>query len=178
MTTQVPTTLISGPLGGVVPINTPVTVSDVPTVDFELTGSYDRYVLNADGVRPATDGVTLEALVHASGSWVTSASYGSTHSSATGSTSMQVVPGGQVGNTGGETLSGTFFIHLPHDTGVYTLVSVLYALTNATTGGISGSGAGQHFGYLGTDAVDKFRLRMSSGNIASGRFQLYGMATG
>jgi len=152
-----------------------------------LSSTYDTYVIEMQGVQPATDGVIMYMQ--------TSTDNGSTYDSgatdyawnssgtndggtidpegSTGDTKIGLAGeqgSEELGNGTNETLAGNITIYKPSDT-TYTKVNfnLTYLDVAADNNSLTGGGA-----RLSAADVDAVRLYMSSGNIATGNFRLYG----
>ena len=178
--------------GGLVPIKT-VTASNVASVDFVngsggvvLDSTYKAYVVSFENIVPATDGADLVMR--------TSTNAGSSYASSSDDYEYQLVEGlnGSIASRGNST------------TATYILLFI-DASSTATNGGVSGSvridnpsaankitvGVDCHgvnssplpaayigTGYRNTAAdVDAIRFLFDTGNITSGVFTLYGLAS-
>lgn len=152
-----------------------------------LSSTYNTYMISMQGVVPGTDNVALY--------FQTSTDNGSTYDSGAsdyqwnynvwssgvgdneGDTSDSKIAiagqssGEELGTAAGETLSGTIFIFNPSATTYTKFISTgNYHDDTTSISGYTGGG----FRESAAD-VDAVRLYMSSGNIASGTFKLYGM---
>lgn len=180
--------LIGGPRG-LVPIAS-VTASSDATVDFDnvFDGSYDAYLITFSAVVPATDGARLWGRI-GTGATPTYQSGASAYAwcsnyttagSSTGSydaadSQIEIINvSGAIGSASGEAGGGEIYLHAPSNTGAYTYQDHRYfGLTNSANP-YSNSGGGV---YLATTAVTSYRFLMSSGNVASGEFHVYGLET-
>ena len=152
------------------------TASASATIDFSavLDSTYQFYVVELINVIPAADGVAFNSRIQTGGvTWQTGAVY--TTVAGTGYSAMDIINTASVENTaslGG--VCGSVFIFDPSSTSVHTVVfsDVLYfssvdQLPKRLPWGNS---------YAATTAVTGIRFYMSSGNIASGEFRLYGIS--
>ena len=161
-----------------------VSASASATVDVETTfdSTYDAYVIVASGVRPGTTGVKLLCRLKVGGAYDSGANYsyhtadissgGTSYSSVVSTTATSIFINAQdvIVTTAGSTLSFMLRVHNPDESlkksvkwdGVYMTGSDVYPIF----------GAG---GNSSTSALTGVRFLMSSGNIASGEFRLYGI---
>jgi hypothetical protein len=153
------------------------------TFDNEFDSSlYSEYVLKFQGVQPATDNVALRFQLRNS----TPASITDTHRNnllfgrIDGITAIANTPnlgastgwvfGPDVGNASNELTSGS--INIQPITGQWTHMTYLAYLSNQAAQRFMAVGAGA---CEGTTAPAGIKIYMSSGNIARGAFQLYGI---
>jgi hypothetical protein len=153
------------------------------TVDFDnvFSGTYDNYLLVFNSVVPATDGATPNMRIgtgagptyqttnyrYASISFTTAATGQNLSAQA-----QDILFGGfGVGNAGGEGLNGTITIYNPSSTARNKYMT-------STESGMRDTGAtlavAQSLMYESTTAATSIRFLMSSGNITSGTYRLYG----
>ena len=158
------------------------TASSSATIDFVLPSGYYKFVIVFTGLAPATDNV---------GFWMrTSTDGGSTFDSGAGAYSWAhsiaqaasvsyagsnadtelVIKDGSLGNATNETSSGSVSVLNPS---AATYTHVTYEASTMITDGTIRQLAGAGFRASAAD-VDAIRFLMSSGNIASGTFKLYG----
>jgi len=162
------------------------TASGSASITFtDLSSSYSSYIVEMQGVQPATDGVQL---------WLrTSTDNGSNYddggsdyiwsmwtvhdggSDGEGDTSDSKIillgtPGEELGTASGETSSGTLRIFDPSSSN-YTRFCFNGSFTEDSSYHASMHEAGMR---LSTTAVDAIEFSMSAGNIATGNFKLYG----
>lgn len=154
--------------------NSSLNFSSIPT-------SYDQYVLKFTSVVPITNNALLNiqlgnpSIISASYSWslFATASNGGSGAHATNSDSSFPIAFSGVSNTSGIGLSGEITFS--------GLGSANQAMANYHyeyfdgTNSVNESGGGRQAGTAGPFSVIK--LLMSSGNIASGKFSLYGVKT-
>jgi len=160
--------------------------SAVALVDITgLTSTYDTYAYIFADIKVATDGAGPRLrLGDASGidtggsdySWI---DFDQTSSNASGGTnanaSTDEIRAGDVdcGNASGEGMGGMFFIYNPTDTTIQTILS-------GTTVAINNSGYLQVLRFAGRRtsaiAIDRVRFYLNTGNIASGRFTVWGIS--
>jgi len=164
-----------------------VTASNSATVDIETTfdSTYQNYAIVAASVRPVSNGVNLLARqkqggvykvdnyqYHLSVSDCTSSSYTGT---ANGNDTSYRVAGGLSSASGGPEGGASFVMYIPNPSNT-TLRKTVYAtgvLNNSSTGASQMTLAGDNFDL--TSALTGIRFLMSSGNIDSGTFRLYGI---
>ncbi len=165
--------------------------SSSATIDFTtgLNDTYDAYKLIITGVKPATDDVDLWLRVGTAGpTYQTSlyrygassandgaagtSNWNATSGSSIVMTGLAIAAGNGMGNAAGE--SGSFEITFsnPESTDFHDFYwTGAYRRANSTVGaGLVGGGS-----WDSNTAIVAIRLMMSSGNIASGRFTLYGL---
>ncbi len=184
----------SSSVGGLIPIKTVTVSSPVSSVDFVngsggvvLDSTYKAYMVIISGIVPSSDGVDL---------WLrTSTNAGSSYDSGasnyrhgTSAIEAQDTPttllGGdsadgqikitnsrQLGSDTGESFHCVLYIFAPSGT-KYTIAGwdAYYHSSNGVLSTLRGSGS-----RLAAADVDAIRFLMSSGNIASGTFTLYGL---
>ena len=165
------------------------TASASATVDFTAIQNtvYDSYLVVMDSVIPATNAVSLRMRVSNSGVWLAGASdyvtanfrYSSTASGLDGGTTSSLSVSGD-SETIGNTVVGAFAGQIRINNCLQTsndcrwMGQYNYNNSAGTTriSGVNGGGINSAPG-----ARDGFRFFMSSGNIASGTFKLYGLRT-
>lgn len=160
-----------------------VDASASATIDLETTidGTYDSYLIVAKGVVPASNATALWARLKIAGAYDAGASYYyHTSISASGSASYagvvgaalaQIVVGNALSNVATATANFQLCLYTPNSSRSKTFTSVGQYMTTATAlaqANCSGMN-------VGTGAVTGVRFMMSSGNITSGRFDLYGV---
>jgi hypothetical protein len=161
------------------------------SIDFTtgIDSTYDAYVVIASNITPASSGPAMNMRISTDGgsTWKAGAAdyewvytnldandSAVTVRNSAGSSSIELMGGTSgLGNGANDSASATIHIYDPSDgadqmkvnyKGTWeTGLPILYTLT--------GSGM-----YQAATAVDGFRFLMSTGNIASGRFTLYGIA--
>lgn len=162
--------------------------SSSSSLDFttDIGSTYDAYMVVLTNFLPATDGTTFEVLVSLDGGSTyrtTAADYEyAVHSidsnnnaamdgNSVGDTKMSVAIG--IGSATGEGVSGAIEFAAPSSQ--YAKWRWLLSfLNNASPARLEISHGGGVFNGT-TGAVDAFRLKMASGNIASGTAALYGL---
>lgn len=165
------------------------TASNSASIDFtsDITSTYKRYWIRFDNVAIQTDGEDLGLRVSTDGgsSFVSSAgayryslnwrNEGSASGGAGTNTEIRLSDSATgIGNAATESISGDLFVEDPANTASYCLIYGSSAFT--TTNGQPSHG--QFFGYYQTagSAINALRFLMSSGNIVSGTFKLYGVS--
>jgi hypothetical protein len=163
-----------------------ITASTDATIDFEtsIDSTFDEYQIHIVDLVPATDDEELHLRYQIGAAWKS----GSTDYSYNGDISANAlssngaaqillgVPsaGNGVGNASGESLSGVITITNPASTAAFKKAVAVFTYTrSAGDFPMMGTMAGQY--DTDTGAVTGFRLLMSSGNITSGVFRLYGI---
>jgi hypothetical protein len=154
------------------------------TLDTDFTIEFSCYSVREDNIAPATDNVELRAEVEVSGGFQTSSYSNSLQAyaangtelfgSGTSDAAIRLNNSGTagVGNAAGEDYSGELTICNPTNTGGYIRADHKggYRGTTGTLVSVYGHGY-----YGGSGAVTRLKFKMSSGNIASGTFKLYGI---
>ncbi len=170
------------------------TASASSSIDFTssvITSTYDQYAVTMTNIKPATDSVVLWLRFSVSGSFITATDYpeafmainnaaGSAANNAgwANSASAKIsmnsnASSNKLGTATNEQYNGTVFIYNPSDASHFT--TCRGHCVYETDGGLFTTGSmGGH--YIQTSAVDGIRFLMSSGNIASGVFRVYGIA--
>lgn len=163
-----------------------VSESGISSVDFDdvIDATYDTYFLTISGLVPATDNTTAYVRVGTgSGPTYQTTNYnygaymvtdtggtGTGGSSSTSQIHLQVTRG--QGNAAGEGFGGVMYIFQAADTSLRT--SVRFETVQDSADGNAQASWG--FGFWNdTTAVTSIQVFMSSGNIASGEFRLYGL---
>lgn len=169
-----------------------ITASDSATVDFEgIDDTYDIYMVEYDTVIPATDATYLylqvgtgptPTYVSAGGSYkfnnevmssTNTTSYRVSSTSATEIRCMATSVGG-FGTDTGETAHGSIIVYNPANATLFTVTKHFLSFISSSSSNIcTGYGSGL---YNSATAVTALRLYMSTGNITSGTFKLYGKA--
>ena len=161
--------------------------SDDATIDITFTpGDADLFIVEMQGVKPASDGVFFHARTTTDASSFDSgaANYtsqtfgvngtqevGSGPTSAT-SIAMTASPA-DTGSTGEEHLNGTVKIFKPSDTGLWSTIGWdLYLLGSSGTPGYPSVAKGVGYRYSAAD-IDGIQFYFASGNVEVGRFTLY-----
>jgi len=153
------------------------------TIDFTaaIDATYDTYVVKVNYLLPATNATTLWMRLRSGGVFRNSASdYGwatvslGGNGSSNGDSEIEATLSGYLSNTSTKGLSGLFYLSNPSNTTNHKLVygNGSFSATGATIG-YNLSMGGVLIGV--TTAVDGIRFMMDSGNITSGRFDLYGI---
>jgi hypothetical protein len=171
------------PAGGSWVYLSTVTASGSATADIETTfnSTYDMYVIVAENVLMATDGVTLQAGMKIGGTYLTTATYNwwaargtstSPTTASSGSTGdTRIYLQGNMANTAATTSAFTAYIAAPSSTSaIKTMyVSGIASISGGPSAIINASGSNS-----GTAALTGIRFYGSAGNI-SGKFRLYGI---
>ncbi len=183
----------NAPASGWTPIKT-VTASAVATVDFingtggvVLDSTYNAYAIVMTDIVPSVDTEVLwiRTSTNAGSSFDSGASdyqwtatkyenaTAASRGGSSGDTKIQLSQGTGIGNAAGEGLSGVIYLYKPSGTR-YCRFTFDLGLVDGSTSGVQMPGAG--FRKSSAD-VDAIRFLMSSGNITSGIFTLYGLAS-
>jgi len=143
---------------------------------------YDAYVFELSNVVPATDNVDLLLRLSNDGgsTFISSANYewrgtvnSSTASQGTATdTGFRVNNGASIGNDANKGVSGTITLFAPHVAN-FTTAKWDVAVTNTSGGIINTTTSGMYQGAA--EVHDAVRFVMSSGNIASGIINMYGL---
>lgn len=160
------------------------TASNSAQIDFtQISATYSVYRIEVYGVVPATDNVSFLMRTSANGgstydSGGTDYQYGTAYASSGGVASAGGSTGASsiifttaAGNTTGEHLNMTVTL-AGLSTAVYKTVHFQGGLYSATPTYFGFSGAGMR---VSTSAVNAVRFLMSSGNISTGTFKLFGL---
>lgn len=168
-----------------------VTASNSATVDVETTfdSTYDVYVIVANNVLPATDAAVLHSLLKVNGTYQTSnyeylaARIQPTTANVFGSTvstsDTKIIVGDAAAGTTNLALGGNYFtMQVYNPAGTTNRKIINWDGSNIRPDGNSHNlirliGNGVYTG--GTQALTGVRFEMSTGNIASGSFRLYGI---
>lgn len=159
--------------------------SNSATVDITsgFSSTYDQYLITITDIIPQTDDTDLWMRVSQSAVFVAGATdyrwsrmqcsdAGTvTGAGSTGDTKFLVA--NQLGTGTGETYSGRIYILNPAGTAKYKLVHAHSTWFNSAPVIATGDMTGAF--VLNTTAIDGIRFLMSSGNIVSGTFALYGV---
>lgn len=160
------------------------TASNSATVDFTSisNSTYSAYKIFADNITCQTNGTILQMRVSVGGSFQTGSVYGhrqyrwvtggATMSGSNGDTQMNIC-------SGGDTMSNNSFYGNSFELTAYnqaqttTYKRYTWSFTGLCSDQITVSGGGYYLSA--SNAVDGFRFLMSSGNLVSGNFYLYGI---
>jgi len=179
---------LTAPSGDFVYISSATASSSSEITFTGLSGTYDAYMVCMQGVKPATDSVIMymQTSTNNGSSYDSGASDYAWSSSGTndggtidpeGSTGDSKISlageqgSEELGNGTNETVAGNVWIYNPGDT-EYTKFN--FNLTYTDKSNDHNSLTGGHCRLSAAD-VDAIRFYMSSGNIASGNFRLYGL---
>jgi len=181
-------TAVVGGSGALTKIAT-ATASNSTSIDFTsgIDSTYEEYELHVIDLVPATDNTSLYLRTDsdAGASFDSGASdYGyasnrldsdassSSHSTSGDSSATHILLANQVGSAAGESLSGVIRFFNPAGTAAKKIFDFNMSHLDSTNSIRVMHGAGVR---LSTGDVDAVRLVMSSGNITSGEFKLYGI---
>jgi hypothetical protein len=164
-----------------------VTASNSATVDIETTfnSTYENYAIVASSVRPVSNAVSLRARQKQDGAYVednyqyhlsisitTDPAYAG---AANGNTTAYLVANSLRDASGGTQGGASFIMYIPNPSNT-ALQKTVFSTGVANTSSIGCAHmtlAGSNFGS--TSAITGIRFFMSSGNINSGTFRLYGI---
>jgi hypothetical protein len=167
------------------------TASASATVDFDnvFSSTYEYYMLVANNVNPATDDVEVYFRIGTGGTptyqsgatdyafaagIIPASSGATTYEVSTGAAQMVLFDSQAnfgVGNDTDEMCNFTVYIYNPSDTTYRTHCRYFGTHDNLNTVFMQAWGGGE---YTATTAVTSFRILMSSGNMDSGEFRMYG----
>ncbi len=184
-------TFQANPANAWVPLSS-ATASGSATVDFTgLSSSYVAYAVVITDLVPATDatalymrvgtgagptyqsGATDYGHIREGGTITTTGTSFSAFGVGDGNDAQIVLVGAAAGNNTGEHISGKVYIYRPSQTSVYHSITAELSLLDSGANTDVSTNAGM---YRSTTAVTAIRFLMSSGNIASGEFRLYGLS--
>lgn len=164
------------------------TASNSAAIDFTsyIDSSYDEYVLNIINLVPASNGVNLWLQVSedAGSTWKSGSSNyrwtnftqvgGTAADLSTGDTKAQLTDGTYtIANTSNYSVNGQIRIFKPSGSTLYKVFNSQFSyLYNGTT---LATNHGSSMYINSTNAINGLRIKMSSGNITSGEFKLYGV---
>ena len=149
-----------------------------------ITSTYRNYMIIGSNVIPATDGAHSRIRVSIGGSAQTGSNYYSTKirmydgsNTVTGynyntATSFEESWGESIGNSTGENTNFVCYLFDPSSTNNYKGIKSHAILTDLSPDTAQHIFTGM---YYSTSAVDGLQFYMSSGNITSGYFKLYGL---
>ena len=151
------------------------------TFDNTFTDTYDSYILVAEGIRPATDNVALRvALRNGSSDLTSNYRWGFTYlvlnAAGSGNTVNQTATTGwtplstNIGNATNELSSLEMIIHPRNSIFKHMNFRGIYGAENGQFVSMTGGGVLET-----TTNATGVRIYMSTGNIATGRFKLYGL---
>ena len=160
------------------------TASSDATIDFTsgISSDYDTYMIIMEDILPATDNSILNMRMSTSStfnagasdySWAQISGVVPTSESGTGDNadSKMQISGSAIGTGGNESMNGVLIIHNLAKA-IKTWFTGTTIVLNSTPNTASSVTGGR---YLTAEANDGIRFLMSSGNIASGTFTLYGL---
>jgi len=169
------------PSAGALTLLSTVTASSSATVDVETTfdSTYDAYMLVVSGARPATDSRDLLARMKIGGSYVTTSTY-ITFPASSGQTATL---GAQIdlittvwGNDAASSCDVVMYIYNPASTAFKKQIRFEATSMRLDTGATQLQSRSGSASNDGTAALTGIRFYASSGNIAEGKFRLYGIA--
>jgi hypothetical protein len=183
----------AGGSGGDLVLISSATASASASIAFTgLSSTYFKYIIEFSGVVPATDDVALFCRTDSdggasydsgasdygwaghglSGSGTTATQREDTDTADSGIQLSEFVTGLSLGTGTGEECAGHIEIHNPSDS-AYTFITCQMFYRSAGSGNpVKWESGGAR---LAAQAVDAIQIFMSSGNIASGEFKLYGV---
>lgn len=162
-----------------------VTASSSATVDVETTfdSTYDAYMLVVSGARPASDSVSLQARMKIGGSYITTSTYISTggYSSTAGNQATALATeitlvSSVWGSDSASSCDIVMYVFNPSSTAFKKQIRYEATSLRLDTGATqiqTRSGVGSNDNIA---ALTGIRFLASSGNIAAGKFRLYGIA--
>jgi len=161
-----------------------ITASSSATISFtsKIDSDFDTFVVKFRNIFPATNAALFRMLFSTNNGssylastgyrWamINSTSTGLTQDGATATSSFQVANG--LSTTSGRVMNGTMILY-----GLNSAANTKSFYSSVEKIGSSGDLEEQRVGgvHTGTTAVNAIRFQMSSGNIASGTFILYGV---
>jgi hypothetical protein len=175
---------LSGAQGASMVLIGSVIASNSATVDFTSisNSTYSAYKIFADNIVCQTNGTTLQMRVSVGGSFQSGSVYGhrqwrwvtggSAASGSNGDTQINISSGGDT-MSNNSSYGNSFELTAYNQAQTTTYKRYTWTFTGLCSDQITLSGGAY---YLSTsNAVDGFRFLMSSGNIVSGTFSLYGI---
>lgn len=165
-----------------------ITASNVATVDFDsgIDSTYRDYLITISDMVCATDGTELLVRVSDDGGatweadagdyrwsdWRWNETGGSINTGSASATEMNLMTTAALGNDTGEALSGwiKFFNPSGSSRSKYFLWFIVFRSNEGKLTVVTGGGC-----LNATTAIQGVRFLMSSGNISSGTFKLYGL---
>lgn len=159
------------------------TASTSSTIDFTsfIDGTYDNYLIKISGMVPSSNGFDLLMRVSVASTFKSDALYywglsqihqGGANVPLGGTTDTSIKLGDSLPNTAANGLRYDINFSNPDSTALYTTFDGSGSGFQ-TTNGVSGYTPAGY--YLNTAAIDGIRFLMSTGDIASGIFRLYGI---
>ena len=162
------------------------TASNSATIDFTtgIDGTFDEYVFEITGLTPATDNTAIWIRVSedAGANWKAGASeYGWTRyatadgaaiGTAGAASDVKIEPSGAIGNATGENYNATIKMRAPAGA-TYKAFGGQADLYSATPSTVITNFTGFYKGSV--NPINSVRFLMSSGNITTGKFKLYGV---
>lgn len=171
-------------IGGFVPIVS-ATANNDATVDFTgIDGTYNSYMLVGSNVVPANDANTAFIRVSIAGSfksgaadygWIAFFMSGASNGNLIDLSDSEIQIGQTLGSAAGEGFS--FHLHLPNPANITLYKNIYGTLANSNTSNepVLFNFHGRYI--AGTQAIDGLRFLFTGGNVESGEFTLYGMAS-
>jgi hypothetical protein len=164
------------------------TASNDATIEFDtgIDGTYDKYLLEIISMR-ATDGEALYLRTSSDGGtsfdagssdygWgydrVTIGNSTPTIRTASADSAIELSNSGSLGFGAGESLNASFTLYDPSNSALNTIVGIQLDCYDTSGDGLSLVGTGTR---SAASLVDAVQFSMSSGNITSGTFKLYGL---
>jgi hypothetical protein len=160
------------------------TASSSATIDFTslITSTYKNYIILFDEVIPQTDSANLwfrTSNDNGSNYQTTTYAYSINKASSAdagydalqAATQAQIIITASVGSAAGESASGVIYLYDPLATN-YTKISISASCVDSDGNIAQATGAAAR---LTVEAVNAVRFLMSTGNITSGTFKLYGV---
>jgi hypothetical protein len=169
-----------------------VDISNQATVEFVLSGTYKMYQVHMTNIVPITDDIRLEMRFSIDGGdtffsgsndysyrWLGRRST-SQYSGATAvqdhiSLSGDAVAGWKMGTGTAESLNGSVFIHNPLQSAKATNVTMDISMVSADGNTSYFYGGGCNNDEIGVSGVDAIQIYAFSGNLSTGRIELYGL---
>lgn len=162
-----------------------VTASASATVDLTaFSSAYDSYIIRVAGVRPVTDGSSLQAQMVIGGALQTTAYYYHLDFSGSTATTYSGTAGANVPEiyiaesldsvSGSSTADVVVNLENANNTTLYKALSWTGTVIDSSAGSVrkaNGSGGNQN----SSGAVSTVRFKMSAGNVSVGTFRLYGV---
>ena len=172
--------------GGLVKLNTTDITSSTATVTFDntlITDTYSKYILEYEGLKPATDSVQFRSRYSTDNgsSFLTGTFNYGYHYSRLASASVggsaatpsdYAVTSYGIGNDADHQLAGTFHISGTRDSSSYLVIEHHCILEQANNNKYVNQ---EGWYFENTSVINYIECSFSSGNIADGKFTLYGL---
>ena len=161
-----------------------VTANNSATIDIEptFTSAYDVYAISISSVIPETDDVDFRFRIKTDSDYITTTTYSyhtvttnsgvATYSALAGATVDRVTMCDRAGNASGEHINLFFMVYNPLSSTLSKIFSYYGCMNSRVPTIQSINGVGKQTSIA---ALSGIRFFMSSGNIASGTFRLYGI---